>query len=146
MFRGRKDLSLDGKGRITMPAKYRERMLAVAGGSMVITIDPSKCLLIYPLPMWEEVEAKLAAVATQHEANRKFTRFIVHNAEEVEMDAQGRFVIPPLLRQYAKLDKKVVMAGAINKIELWDEARYLEQQLDWPDAADLPPEIAGFAL
>lgn len=95
MFRGRKDLSLDGKGRITMPAKYRERMLAVAGGSMVITIDPSKCLLIYPLPMWEEVEAKLAAVATQHEANRKFTRFIVHNAEEVEMDAQGRFVIPP---------------------------------------------------
>lgn len=146
MFRGRRHLNLDAKGRMTMPARFRERLLDVCGGSIVITIDRSKCLLIYPLSEWEKVEQKLAELSSTKEAVRRFTRFLLHNAEECEMDAQGRFVIPPLLRKYASLNKQVVLAGHVNRLELWDEASYVEEQLDWPAEGEVPEELASLSL
>lgn len=146
MFRGRRHLTLDAKGRITMPAKFRDRILEVCDGNVVITIDRSKCLLIYPLPEWEKVEHKLSELSGTKEPVRRFTRFLLHNAEECEMDAQGRFVIPPLLREYANLKKQVVLAGHINKLELWDEQSYQAEVLDWPAESELPEDISSLAL
>ena len=146
MFRGRKQLSLDAKGRLTMPAKYRDRLQESCDGELVITIDRSKCLLIYPLPEWEEVEAKLAKLSSTRPEVRRFTRFITHNAEEVEMDKQGRFVIPPHLREYANLDRQVVLAGHVNKLELWDQGSYDAEALDWPDEMEMPDEVANLSF
>lgn len=146
MFRGRKQLSLDAKGRLTMPAKYRDRLQESCDGELVITIDRSKCLLIYPLPEWEEVEAKLAKLSSTRPEVRRFTRFITHNAEEVEMDRQGRFVIPPHLREYANLDRQVVLAGHVNKLELWDQGSYDAEALDWPDEMEMPDEVANLSF
>ncbi len=147
MFRGRKDLTLDAKGRMTMPAKFRDRISEICAGNVVITIDRSECLLIYPYPEWEKVEQKLASLSSIDEVTRRFTRIILHNAEECEMDAQGRFVIPPLLRERAGLKKKVVLAGHANKLELWDEEAYAREQLElWPDLSELPEEVATLAL
>lgn len=126
MFRGFAALNLDIKGRLTLPTKIRDPILEACAGKLVVTIDQSQCLNIYPLPKWEEIEAQLEKAETSDDAVIAFKRLYVGHAAEVEMDAQGRISLPVILREWAALDKKVMLIGQIYKFELWDEQAWFE--------------------
>ncbi len=131
MFRGVNHLSLDAKGRLTFPSRYRERLQAHCGGELVITVDPDRCLLVYALPEWEVIEKKLVALPSLKPQNRRLQRLLIGYATDCSMDSNGRILLPPPLREFAALDKKVVLVGQGNKFELWDEATWNERREVW---------------
>src|SRR5580698_938937 len=95
MFRGANKLTLDAKGRLVMPTRYRERLQERCGGNLVVTADKSPCLLIYPLPDWEDVERKLMKLPSLNPQARWLQRLMVGHATEVELDGHGRILLPP---------------------------------------------------
>lgn len=122
MFRGANAINLDAKGRLAMPSRYRDELDSRSGGQLIVTIDAiDPCLCIYPLSEWELIEAKLRELATFREENRRLQRLLIGNAVDLELDGSGRFLVPPRLRDYAKLDKRVMLVGQLNKFQLWDE-------------------------
>ncbi len=121
MFRGVNPLSLDGKGRLSLPVKYRQHLLDTAGGQLVLTIDRDRCLLLYPLPGWEEVERKLIQLSSTNQRARALKRLLLGHAEECCLDASGRILLPAPLREFANLEKRVVLVGQGNKFEIWNE-------------------------
>lgn len=148
MFRGSTQLSLDSKGRLAIPAKYRNELLANCGGNIVVTADPSRCLLIYPQSVWEPIEKKLSGFSSFNPQIRSLQRLIIGNACDVEMDGSGRILIGAPLRQFAGLQKEVVLAGQGEKFELWDMAKW-DLEIDTATAfkdGDIPPELEGFSL
>ncbi|CAD5375666.1 Transcriptional regulator MraZ [Pseudomonas sp. OF001] len=125
MFRGANAISLDAKGRLTMPSRYRDEFMARCAGLLVVTIDTiDSCLCVYPLDEWELIEAKLRELPSLREENRRLQRLLIGNAVDLELDAAGRFLVPPRLRDYAGLDRRAVLVGQLNKFQLWDEAAW----------------------
>ncbi len=151
VFRGVTHLALDAKGRLAVPARHRAALAGNGGdgvANLVLTADPSRCLLLYPRAHWEPIQARLMGLSSFNESIRSLQRLLVGHADDVEMDGAGRILVPPSLRQYAGLDHRVVLVGQGNKFELWDEARWLEQTaraVAFP-ANGLPPELDGFSL
>jgi MraZ protein len=148
VFRGVSHLALDNKARLAIPAKYREALAEESHGRVVLTADPSHCLLLYPLQEWEPIQKRLMALSSFNDRIRGLQRLLVGHADDVELDGAGRILVPPALRQYATLDKHVVLVGQGNKFELWDEGKWLEQTAQavaFP-AGGLPPELDGFSL
>lgn len=148
MFRGITQLSLDAKGRLAIPARYRGELASSCAGHLIVTVDPSRCLLIYPQPAWEPIEQKLNNLSSFESKTRNLQRLLVGNACDVEMDAAGRILVSPPLRQFAGLSKDVVLVGQGAKFELWDEAQWnlqIENALAFKDG-DMPPELDGFSL
>jgi MraZ protein len=148
MFRGITQLSLDAKGRLAIPARYRGELTSSCAGHLIVTVDPSKCLLIYPQPAWEPIEQKLNKLSSFESKTRNLQRLLVGNACDVEMDAAGRILVSPPLRQFASLSKDVVLVGQGAKFELWDETQWnlqIENALTFKDG-DMPPELDGFSL
>lgn len=148
MFRGVATLSLDTKGRFAVPSKYRDVLLAQGDGRVVVTADPSKCLLLYPLLEWEPIEKKLNSLSGFNTQIRSLQRLLIGNAAELELDATGRILLPAMLREFAALEKNVVMVGQGAKFELWNESRWQEQMdiaLTFKDGG-MPEELAGFSL
>ena len=153
MFRGINGVNIDAKGRIVMPTRYRERLQLDSKNSVVLTIDTEeRCLLLYPLPEWEEIERKLSGLPSFNPAARRIQRLLIGHATDVEMDNQGRILLPPLLREYAGLNKRSVLLGQGKKFELWDEGhweksrgRWLEEESKACDAA-LPDEVKSISL
>lgn len=121
VFRGGPVLTLDGKGRITVPARWRDVLMATVQGQMVVAKNPDGCLSLYPLPVWEAFENSVLALTTEDEAWR---RFFIGSATEVELDAAARVLIPPELRAWAGLDRDVKFMGVGSHFELWDSARH----------------------
>lgn len=151
MFRGVSNLSLDTKGRLAIPARYRDRIESCCASRLVITVDSDRCLLIYPEPNWIEIERKLNQLPSFNPAARKLQRLYIGHASEVEMDAQGRVLISPELRRFAALDRRVALVGQSNKFELWDEDIWNQRCDQWLDEADLAQlesgtEFAGLSL
>jgi MraZ protein len=151
VFRGVNTLSLDAKGRMAMPSKYRDRLLAQCDGQMVVTVDRSDaCLLLYPLPEWEDIERKLVRLGNLNPQARRLQRLLIGHATEVELDANGRILIPPPLREFARLDKRVALTGQGNKFEIWDETTWNEQRDTWitsdDDNAELSAELESLSL
>ncbi len=148
MFRGVAQLNLDVKGRLAVPSRYREALQVRCAGRLVITADPDKCLLLYPLPDWEPIQQKLMEKSAFNPRIRDLQRLIVGYAEDIEMDAAGRVLISQALREYAALKKNVVLTGQDKKFELWDQERW-DQVLargSGFNEGDLPPELEGFSL
>jgi MraZ protein len=146
VFRGVTHVALDAKGRLAIPARHREAL--ARGDGLVLTADPSRCLLLYPRAAWEPIQARLMALSSFNAAIRGLQRLIVGHADDVEMDGAGRILVPPALRQYAGLEHRAVLAGQGNKFELWDEARWQDETaraVTFP-AGGLPPELDGFSL
>jgi MraZ protein len=144
VFRGVNTLNLDAKGRMAMPSKYRERLLDQCSGQMVVTVDRSDaCLLLYPLPEWEDIERKLVRLGNLNPQARRLQRLLIGHATEVELDANGRILIPPPLREFAKLDKRVALTGQGNKFEIWDEATWTEQRDNWVTSDDEQAELSA---
>lgn len=122
MLRGVHTLALDAKGRLAVPSRYRSVLQSLAENELVITIDTeARCLLIYPLPEWEVIQEKVAALSSFNKAARRIQRLLIGHATDVDVDGSGRVLVPPPLREYAQLDKKVVLLGQGNKFELWSE-------------------------
>ena len=152
MFRGVAELNLDAKGRMTMPTRYRERLMESCAGRLVITIDiAEKCLAIYPLNEWEPIQQKLDNLSSFNAKSAMVKRMLMGNATDVEMDGNGRILIPPKLRKHASLDKKVVMTGQGKKFELWDEESWDARSEAWQaeaviDAGEMPAELENLSL
>jgi MraZ protein len=121
VFRGGPVLTLDGKGRITVPSRWRDVLMATVQGQMVVAKNPDGCLSLYPLPVWESFENSVLSLATENDAWR---RFFIGSATEVELDGAARVLIPPELREWAGLVEKVKFMGVGSHFELWDSARH----------------------
>lgn len=151
MFRGANAISLDAKGRLTMPSRYRDEFMARCNGQLIVTIDAiDPCLCVYPLNEWELIEAKLRELPSLREENRRLQRLLIGNAVDLELDGAGRFLVPPRLREYAGLDKRAVLVGQLNKFQLWDEAawdaRCAEDLQAIKEPGGLPEELRNLTL
>lgn len=148
MFRGIAQLNLDSKGRLAVPARHRDALLERCSGHLVITADADRCLLIYPQPDWELIQQKLEGLSNLDSRVRELQRRLIGFAVDVEMDTAGRVLISPALRQFAQLEKNVVLVGQGKKFELWNKDNW-EQLIDRAGsfgAGGLPPELEGFSL
>jgi len=121
VFRGGPVLTLDGKGRLSVPARWRDVLMATVQGQMIVAKNPDGCLSLYPLPVLEAFENSVLALATDNDAWR---RFCIGTATEVELDGAARVLIPPELRDWAGLVEKVKFMGVGSHFELWDSARH----------------------
>ena len=118
-------LTLDAKGRLTVPARYRDVLMARVNGQLVVCKNPAGCLNLFPLSEWEAFEADLALLPMKDEGWR---RLFIGSANDVEIDSGSRVLIPPELRDWAGLKREVVFMGVGDKFELWDKARYDERE------------------
>lgn len=151
MFRGVQHINMDAKGRLAMPARQREPLAEMCGGKVVVTIDTqATCLVIYPLPEWERFEREVQALPAMKPAIRRFQRLTLGYASDLELDANGRMLLPQSLREYAQLEKKLVVVGQGNKLELWSEALWFAERdqalLESGNDAELPEELMSLTL
>lgn len=150
MFRGATKVTLDDKGRMVMPTRYRERLREQAQGRVVVTVDRDQCLLIYPLPEWEQIERRLMALPTLHAQSRRLQRLMVGHATDLDLDGHGRLLLPPELREFAGLSRHAMLVGQGGRFELWDEARWTERRDFWlkseESTTDLPAELDSLSL
>jgi MraZ protein len=122
MFIGEYQHSIDPKKRLAVPSKFRNELK----NKVVVTRGLDKCLFIYPMKVWEELAGKLGAIPVGESATRSFVRLMLAGATDVETDKQGRILIPDYLKEYAGLDKNVIIAGIYNRLEIWDETKWNE--------------------
>ncbi len=125
MLRGAHAIALDSKGRLAVPTKYRAYLDEQCGGRYVCTIDISnRCLLLYPLNKWELLEKKLSSLSSVDENERRLQRLLLGYASDCETDANGRLLIAPVLREYAGLEKNVMLVGQLNRFEIWSDENW----------------------
>jgi len=152
VFRGVNAINLDQKGRMALPTRYRESVHERCEGQMIATIDTEdRCLLLYPLPEWLEIERKVEALPSFNKAARRVQRLLIGHATDVEMDKSGRIVLPPVLRQYAGLDKEIMLVGQGKKFEIWSEDHWNAQRDSWLEEdngldENLPSEMVSLSL
>ena len=150
MFRGVNTLQLDGKGRLAVPTRYRETLIRHCNGQMVMTVDRDRCLLLYPLPEWEEIERKLVRLPSFNPQARRLQRLLMGHATECELDGAGRILVTPPLREFAGLNKSVVLIGQGNKFELWNEETWTARRAEWlaqtEEEGDLPADLESLSL
>ncbi len=148
MFRGATNLTLDAKGRMAMPARYRETLCDLCDGEMVVTVDYAKdrYLLVYPKPHWETFQSELMALPSFDPEVRMVQRMMLGHATDTKMDSHSRILITPTLRKFASLEKQVVLTGQSNKFELWDEQAWHERcdSIEWSE--DLAKKLASLSL
>lgn len=132
MFRGVNNINIDAKGRVALPTRFRELVHESCAGHLVVTIDmDQKCLSIYPLPEWESLERDISSLSSLDPLALRMKRLLIGHATDVEMDASDRILVPPPLRQFAELEKKVVLIGLGKKLELWNETAWEEGRESW---------------
>ena len=149
MFRGATKVTLDAKGRLAIPTRYRERIAARCDGQLVVTVDRDYCLLVYPFPDWEDIEQKLVALPSLNKQARRLQRLMVGYATEIDIDGHGRILLPRELREFAGLGRQAILLGQGNKFELWDEGSWNEKRDAWlndEDETDLPSELESLSL
>lgn len=127
--------SLDAKGRVILPADFRSEM----GDSFIITKGLDSCLFIYPQSEWEQLSVKLRQLPLAKTEARAFVRFFFAGARQVELDKQGRFLIPATLRQHAALKKDAVLIGVSNRIEVWSKDEWLKYN------EEITPSVSAIA-
>ena len=131
MFKGISNLSIDVKGRASMPQRYRSDFSSKNKSKLVITADKDKCLLIYTQTNWSVIEKKLSNLPSYNKEARFIQRLLIGYATESEIDSQGRFLIPTPLREYAGIQKKIVLLGQGSKFELWSENTWNKNMKSW---------------
>ena len=128
MYRGTSAITLDSKNRITIPTRYREELFADCQGKMVCTVDiQHPCLLLYPLPEWEEIELKLCGLSSMNPQERLLQQVLLGNASDCEIDKSGRLLINGPLRPHAGLEKGLMLVGQLRKFEIWSENEWQDQ-------------------
>ena len=122
MFIGEYSHVVDPKKRLALPSKFRKEL----GRKVVVTRGLDRCLFIYPLKTWNELAEKLGTLPVGESGTRSFIRVMLAGANDVEIDGQGRILIPDYLKEYAGFDKNVIVAGLFNRLEIWDENKWKE--------------------
>lgn len=151
MFRGINAINIDTKGRLAVPTRYRDE-LGQDRSALVVTIDTEEtCLLLYPARQWQLIEDNLQRLPSFNASARRIQRLLIGHATDVELDGNGRILIPPLLRDYAHLSKRVVIIGQGNKFEVWDETLWQSKREQWLNEEatgedGLPDEMKTFSL
>ena len=148
MFRGASSLSLDVKGRLAVPAKHRDALFSESAGRLVLTAHPHRCLLLYPQVAWQPIQAKMMSLSSFDKRSSALQRLLVGYAEDMQMDAAGRLLISPALREFAGLDKHAMLVGQGSHFEIWNLDAW-RAQLDIVMASEdlaLPAELEGFSL
>ena len=129
MFRGEYSLTMDSKGRVAVPTRYRERLSEIGGGKLVATISlMERCLVVYPLPHWQRIESKLEKLPALDPNAQTINHLLIGHATECDMDGHGRVLLPQSLREFAGLDRHIRMIGLVRKFELWDEQTWVERR------------------
>lgn len=148
MFRGTTNLSMDAKGRLAIPAKHREALLTQGLGKVVLTAHPHGCLLLYPQPAWEPIEAKMMALSSFDKHSSALQRLLVGYAEDIELDSAGRLLVSPTLREFAGLEKEVMLVGQGSHFEMWHLEAWRKQLGSVISGGDIemPAELEGFSL
>lgn len=144
MFRGVSSINLDAKGRLAIPTRYREELQESCERQMIVTIAMDEhcvreqgCLWLYPLPEWEKLELTISKLPALNKVAGRLRRFLIGNASECEMDAQGRLLLSDKLRKFAGMEKHIVLVGQLNKFEIWDEAAWNEKENELMNADDV---------
>jgi MraZ protein len=140
LFSGDSYLNLDDKGRLAIPARFREGLRESCASQMVITVDPGSrepCLLLYPQNEWRAVVEQIKALPNADPQANTFRRLFVGRSIQVEMDRQGRILLPGKHREYAGLGNQVVLVGLINRFEIWDEPLWSSRCDVWAEELDL---------
>ena len=148
MFEGAAALNLDAKGRLAIPARHRETLLAAGEGSLVLTAHPHRCLLLYPAPAWQPIRDQILKASSLDPRSASIKRVLVGNARTESLDSAGRILVAPELRDYAQFDKTVYLVGMGSHFEIWSEAGW-KQQNDLAVEAlsgDLPPGFGDLVL
>ena len=136
LFKGIHNLSLDSKGRLGIPVKYRDHIIGLLKGSMVITIDTEeRCLLLYPSNFWSKIQDKISSLPSFNRNARRIQRLLLGHAEDIDVDSSGRILISKPLREYAALTKKVILIGQGEKFEIWDQNAWNQNVDKWRDEA-----------
>ena len=148
MFQGATALSLDVKGRLAIPARHREALLAASAGQLVLTAHPHRCLLLYPAAAWEPSRDKVLAASSLNLQSAAIKRLLVGNARDESLDSAGRLLVSPELRQFAQFDKQVWLVGQGSHFEIWSDAGWQQQQEVFLGMGDqsLPPGLEDLAL
>ena len=143
MFRGQYNHTIDAKGRLIIPVKYREQL----GDTFICTKGFDKCLYLYPLAEWQNVEDRFGEINSTSKKARKLARFFFGSSSECELDKQGRVLIPAALREFAGLEKDTVLLGVRNRIEVWDANNLMEEETD-EDMDDIVEDMGelGFMI
>jgi len=143
LFRGISTINLDAKGRITVPTRYRAELQECCERQMVVTVAVNEkcvgeagCLWLYPLPEWERLELTISKLPTLNKMAGKLRRFVIGNASECDVDNQGRLLLPEKLRNFAEMEKHIVLVGQLNKFEIWNEAAWQAKENEWLDEND----------
>jgi len=122
MFRGINAVSLDAKGRVAMPTRYRDDIVALGDGHVVVTISPNeRCLWMYPYIAWQKIEEKLVALPSLDPNAERLKKILIGHASDCELDRNGRVLLAGPLREFAGLNKRVMLVGQLNKFEVWNE-------------------------
>lgn len=152
MFRGITSVNIDPKGRLAVPARYRDVIAAHSSHQLVVTIDTqSPCLLLYPTHEWEIIENKLQNLSSFNQVTRRIQRLLIGHATELELDNNGRILIPQLLRDYAGLAKETMLVGQGRKFELWDKQQWHQHREEWLEheknqEGEMPNELMELSL
>ena len=151
MFRGVQHINMDVKGRMAIPARQREPILNICNGKLVLTIDTqSPCLALYPIGEWDRIELEVQNLPALKPQVKRFQRLVLGYATDVDLDSSGRLLLPPSLREYAHLKKKLVLVGQGNKLEVWAENLWLEERDDAlaerGAEVSLPDELVSLSL
>ena len=147
MFQGAAALSLDAKGRLAIPARYREGLAAASAGQLVLTAHPHRCLLLYPAAAWEPIRDKVLASSSLNPQSAAIKRLLVGHAREEELDSAGRLLISPELRKFAQFEKQVWLVGQGSHFEIWSDAGWQKEEDAVFSLSDqLPPGLEDLAL
>lgn len=152
MFRGINAIHIDGKGRLAIPTRYRDTLGTDSDNALVLTIDTEEtCLLLYPLQQWQVIEEKIQRLPSFDPVARRIQRLLIGHATDVGLDGTGRLLVPQVLRDYAQLDKRVLMIGQGAKFELWSEQLWEARRDHWLQEesarmGQLPDELKTFYL
>ena len=147
VYLGSHAINMDAKGRLAIPTRVRDSLLEDCSGRLVTTAHTEeRCLLVYPEPQWQEILPKIEALPSFNKVARRAQRLLIGYACELQVDANGRVLIPPTLRDYAGLEKKLMLVGQGKKLELWSEDRWMA----WLDGSEgegeMPEEMASLSL
>jgi MraZ protein len=148
VFQGATQVNLDAKGRMAIPTRSRDPLTAGGTQKLVLTAHPEGCLLLYPLPAWEPIRAKVMAFPSLDRNSNRWKRLLVGFAEEVEPDSAGRLLVSPELREYAGITREVMFVGQGSHFEIWDLAKWNTQFEDLLSGGspNQPPGMENFSL
>ena len=136
LFKGINSLNLDSKGRLGIPITYRDHIMSILKGSMIITIDTEEtCLLLYPSNVWSKIQSKINDLPSFNKNARRIQRLLIGHAEDVDVDSTGRILISKPLREYASLSKKIILIGQGEKFEIWNQGTWDENVEMWREEA-----------